>query len=297
MSGTDKFTLYVYDGDYGLPSLDIECTQSILYSAVAKIPVQVKLLSDLKTCMFYGGPTFVHKNLYFKSFNDMILYLRTLHINLDANLNAKQKSEALALTTLVQTKLKTVLEYLLWVDQRNCEEFTKVWYMKVLPMPVNYVRTSRFRNNAMNLIEGRFPEDYNLELVKNCVVTLANECLSSLATRLGTSEYFYGNAPTSLDVILYSYIAPLAKLPFPSNDISNIITTLPNLLSFIKRIDAKYFPDIPKQSKYLKNQEKNKTSDEDVSYVAISILTLSAMSLVIGFAVTRGFISSRYFYR
>uniref|UniRef100_V5IA07 Metaxin n=1 Tax=Anoplophora glabripennis TaxID=217634 RepID=V5IA07_ANOGL len=119
MSQQEKFQLYVYDGDYSLPSLDVECLKSILYTAVAEVPVQVRLLNNFKHCVFYNAPTFVHKNLLFKSFHEMMLYLRTLNYNIDNKLSSKQSSESLALTNLVQSKLKPVTEFVYWLDQRN----------------------------------------------------------------------------------------------------------------------------------------------------------------------------------
>lgn len=62
----------------------------------------------------------------------------------------------------------------------------------------------------------------------------------------------------------------------------------PNLTEFAKRIDAKYFPDVKQQVKYLQSETNNKQNEDEVSYLAVFILTVSAASLVIGFAVKRG---------
>ncbi|KAJ8915221.1 hypothetical protein NQ315_015444 [Exocentrus adspersus] len=292
MSQQEKFQLYVYDGDYSLPSLDVECTKSILYTAVAGVPVQVKLLNSLKHCLLYSAPTFVHKNLAFKSFGEIVLYLRTLNYNIDNKLSANQCSESLALTNLVQAKLKPVAEFAYWLDQRNCDEFTNVWFMKALPIPFNYIHTRRFRDKAVGLMETIYPVECNLEVLKEFINRMATDCLSTLSTKLGTNDYFFGVTPSTLDVIAYAYLAPLMKLPFPSTEINSIINMWPNLVNFVKRIDTDYFADLPKQPKYLKQPEKTTSSDDDVSYVAILILTVSATSLIIGFAFSRGILSS-----
>lgn len=292
MDQQEKFQLYVYDGDYSLPSLNVECIKSILYTAVAEVPVEVRLLNNFKHCVFYSAPTFVHKNLLFKSFHEMVLYLRTLNYNIDNKLNAKQSSESLALTNLVQSKLRPVTEFVYWLDQRNSDDFTNLWFMKALPIPFNYVHTRRFKDKALDLLETLYPTETNLDILKEFLHRMATECLSALSTRLATSEYFFGTKPTTLDVIVYSYLAPLVKLPFPSNEINNIINMWPNLTNFIKRIDTAYFPDLPKKAKYLKQPEKTTSSEDDVSYVAILILTVSATSLILGFAFSKGIISS-----
>lgn len=295
MTANDKFTLYVYDGDYGLPSMNVDCIKSLLYTSIAKVPVQIKTLSNIKLCIFYSAPCFIHKNVSFKSFNDIVLYLKTLNYNLDVNLSPKQRSEALAITNLVQSKLRAAVEYVFWVDQRNYEEFTRVWYSRALPLPFNIIHTNSFKENSITLMESLYPQTCNNEVIKDNLTSLATECLSSLSARLGTSNYFYGDTPTTLDVVVYSYIAPLFKLPFPSNSISSLVALWPNLVSFVNRIETKYLPEMPKESKYIKNEEITKTSDDEVSYVAITILAVSAMTLVFGFAVSKGIIQPKLF--
>ncbi|CAG9764631.1 unnamed protein product [Ceutorhynchus assimilis] len=295
MTANNKFHLYVYEGDYGLPSLNVECTKCLLYMSMSKVPVQVKTLGNMKHCLLYSAPYFVHKNVSFKTYAETVLYLNTLNYNLDAQLTAKQKSEALALSYLVQSKLRATLEYVFWIDQRNFEEFTRVWYARALPLPFNIIQTKKFKENAVDLIDSLYHKDSTIEVIKDNLNVLATECLSSLSARLGTSNYFFGEEPTSLDVVIYSYLAPLLKLPFPSNSISTLVALWPNLVQFVSRIDAKYLPGLPKESKYIKNEEKMKTSDDEVSYIAISILTFSAMTLAFGFAVSKGFISSKLF--
>ncbi|ERL91096.1 metaxin-1 [Dendroctonus ponderosae] len=295
MLGNDKFTLYVYDGDYGLPSFNVECTKVLLYIAMVKVSVEIKTLNNIKSCAFYTGPCFMHKNLSFGSFGDIVPYLNTLNFDLDVQLSPKQRSEALALSNMVQAKLRGPVEFAFWVDSRNFEEFTRVWFAKALPLPFNILLSRQFKENAVNLVESMCPNDSCMELVKEYFNSLARECLASLSARLGVSEYFFGDQPSSLDVVVYSYVAPLVKLPFPSNDLSIVVALWPNLVSFINRIDAKFLPELPKESKYIKNEAKLKTSDDEVSYVAISILTVSAISLLWGFAVSKGFISSKLF--
>ncbi|XP_030760931.1 metaxin-1 [Sitophilus oryzae] len=294
MSGTDKFQLFVYDGDFGLPSFDVECSKSILYTIIAQVPVQKKLLNSIKNCAFYNGPCFVHKNVKFNTFHEIVLYLKTLNYDLDKDLSPKQRSESFAITNLVDSKLKPVTEFVFYTDQRNYHEFTKVWYFKALPMPFNQIHASRIQRRAEDLIESLYPNDVNMEVVKDYINVVARECLSSLSTRLGTSMYFFGNTPTTLDVVVYSYISPLLKLPLPANSIPSLVSLWPNLCDFVKRIDNNYFSDLPKEPKYIKNETQNKNSDDEISYVAISLLTFSAMSLVVGFAISRGFISSNF---
>lgn len=290
---TAEFQLILYESDLGLPSFDIESTKLLLYALISKLPVRVKLLNNLKQCTFYSSPTFVHKNVKFTSFADTVLYLRTLNYNIDSELNAKQCSELLALTNYVLYKLKPLLEFMYWVDLRNREEMTNIWFMKSVPFPFNYYHIRRHTQKAANLMECTFCVATHMDVAREYLHKGAAECLLVLSKRLGNFEYFYGSRPTSLDVLVYSYLEPLVKLSFPSGDSSNIISLWPNLHKFVRRIDSKYFSGIPMHSKFIKYQNKCKTSDEDVSYVAILILSVSATSLMLGFAISRGLISMK----
>nr|CAH7751535.1 unnamed protein product [Callosobruchus chinensis]CAH7765629.1 unnamed protein product [Callosobruchus chinensis] len=289
----DNFKLVAYDGDYSLPSMDVESTKLVVYTAAAKVPVQLKPLNSIKQCLLYSEQCFIHRNLKFSTFAETVLYLRTLNYNLDSNLNQMQCCESLAFCNLVQSKLKPVIEFVYWVDPRNCEEFMNVWYMRALPLPFNYWHTKRLRQKAESLIETLYPTETNLDVVREYLNKTAVECLSSLSTRLGKSDYFYGSSPSNLDVVVYSHLAPLVKLPFPSNEISNLVSMWPNLVDLVKRIDGAFFPNLPKGSKYFKEVQ---SSEDDVSYIAILILTISATSLAMGFAFSRGFISSKAIY-
>lgn len=72
----------------------------------------------------------------------------------------------------------------------------------------------------------------------------AEKCLTLLSTRLGDSKYFFGNQPSSLDAIIYSYLAPLLKAPFPNPTLQNHLKACHNLVNFVIRISQKYFPSI-----------------------------------------------------
>ena len=72
----------------------------------------------------------------------------------------------------------------------------------------------------------------------------AEKCLTLLSNRLGESKYFFGNQATSLDAIIYSYLAPLLRAPFPNPTLQNHLKACNNLVSFVIRISQKYFPAI-----------------------------------------------------
>ncbi|CAH0558808.1 unnamed protein product [Brassicogethes aeneus] len=293
MTETDKFQLYVFEGDCGLVSFDPECIQSILLAKLAKLPVKINLLNSIRKCARYTAPSLINKKVVSTNYSEIVSYLRTKNYNIDQSLSPKQCSEMLALTTLANSKLRPVVDFFFWMDARNSEDFTTMWYMRALPLPFNFMHTRREKNKVADLMEALYPNDTNVEIIKNFMIKSATQCLTSFSSRLGKQDYFFGSTPTTVDIIVYSYIAPLIKLPFPSSEFKNLFNLWPNLTMFVKRIDAKYLPDVSVESKYLKKDEKIKSvNDDDVSYTAIAIIILSAASIIFGFAVNRGFIQT-----
>lgn len=283
-------TLYVMEGDYGLASLDVASLESILYAKLNRIPCEIKTLNSIKSCSLYSAPSLRTEADTIVGFSNILSHWKTSHGNLDDSLTSRESSETLALNNLVSMKLKPVLVFTYWVDQRNCEELINRWYMRALPLPFNYLYTKKKKSQAAQLFEALYPLDTDLEVIKDFITKAATECLSTLSTRLGKSNFFYGDSPKTLDIIVYSHIAPLIKLPFPTNDPTALMTLWPNLSEFVKRIDAKYLPDVKHEVKYLKSETTIRQSDDEVSYMAVFILFVSATSLVVGFALKQGFV-------
>lgn len=69
----------------------------------------------------------------------------------------------------------------------------------------------------------------------------AEKCLKTLSDRLGESEYFFGNRPSSFDAMVFAYLAPLVKAPFPNATLSNHVKGIANLSRFVARISQKNF--------------------------------------------------------
>ncbi|XP_053263823.1 metaxin-3 isoform X2 [Podarcis raffonei] len=69
----------------------------------------------------------------------------------------------------------------------------------------------------------------------------AKECLNLLSNRLGTSPFFFGNMPTTLDAFVFGFLAPLYKVPFPKTQLQDHLKQLPNLCHFCDDILICYF--------------------------------------------------------
>ena len=60
----------------------------------------------------------------------------------------------------------------------------------------------------------------------------------------GDNEYLLGASPTSLDAIVFGYVATVAKIPFPNAPLhQHLVNKCPNLIDYMERIINVYFPE------------------------------------------------------
>jgi len=192
-------------------------------------------------------------------------HLRSCNYSADYNLSSRQGAEVTAFIQLMEDKMGPALKYLYWVDTKNHLEMTRPWFGKHLPFPLGLYYPNKFEQEAIQLIEslhGHFGEDGEIgndTVVETSVYKGAEECLTMLSNRLGENQYMFGRSPSSLDAVMYGYLAPLLKAPFPNNALQNYLKACGNLVKFVVRISQNYFPKVV--SAYDgKQSEKNNSS-------------------------------------
>jgi len=74
-------------------------------------------------------------------------------------------------------------------------------------------------------------------LLKDAINTI-----NALSSKLGESKYFHGNKPSSLDALIFGYLAPLLKLPLANDRLQLHLASQPNLCIFIENIASIYMP-------------------------------------------------------
>lgn len=133
--------------------------------------------------------------------------------------------------------------YMWFVEERNYVELTRPWYAKRLPFPSNYTVPGQMQRRAEADHRAQFSEYDEVSTQETALLKEAQKCLTLLSEKLGDQEFFFGRQPTSFDAIVFSYLAPMLKVPFPSfNHIQTHLKACDNLTSFISRILQKYFP-------------------------------------------------------
>lgn len=244
-------TLTIWEGGHGLMSMDSDCLQAIVYAKMTDAPILVEMGRGPIFCS-YDYPVFKAKNVQITKVPDMISYLRENSYNLDYNLSSKQCSECYALSNMVMSQMKPVLEYIWWLDNNNYDEISAKLYLKSMPFPFsqNY---GRYRKRlAQTLMQILFPLEEDMQVIKHNLYSLTADTFSALAMRLRDSEYFFGSLPSSLDAVVYAYLSPLVYIPFPSCEVRNLLNAWPKLIEYVKRINSQIFTCLPSDEYYAK---------------------------------------------
>ncbi|KAK3924366.1 Metaxin-1 [Frankliniella fusca] len=274
----------VWAGKWDLPSVDQQCLQIMAYAKFCGAPIKVNVTNNPFWSPSGSLPVFRHGKDKITSFQSMISFLESKKYSADLKLTPLQKSECYAINKLLEGKLHPAILYTWWVDETNYIELTRPWYASVLPLPFNYYYPGRYERDAKKYVETMFIEDEDQSVIETHLLSDAEKCLTSLSVRLGDENYFFGKSPTSLDAIVYSYLAPLVKVPFQQCALQNHLKACPNLMAFVGRISRGYFPVLSDASKNI-NLEKAKEVELRNKRLRNAFSLLFAFASMTGFAL------------
>ncbi|KAI5621781.1 metaxin 1, partial [Silurus asotus] len=237
--------LYCWKGDYGLPSVDVDCLTVLAYAKFAGAPLKVHKISNPWRSPTGSLPALKTRDEGSLSQpSKIIIQLRKQKYNADYDLSAKEGADTLAFVSLLEEKLLPALIYTQWVDSKNYVEVTRRWYAEHMPFPLNFLLPNRIHSRQMErlrLIRG----DAVLELEEQLEKELyqdALECMTLLSQRLGSHKFFFGDSPSSLDAYVFAHLAPLLKIKLPNSKLQQHLNSLENLQLFCTNILLLYFP-------------------------------------------------------
>ncbi|NXL07784.1 MTX3 protein, partial [Mesembrinibis cayennensis] len=163
--------------------------------------------------------------------------------NADYELSAKQGADTLAYIALLEEKLLPALLHTFWVEAENYCSVTKPWFASRIPFPLSLYLPGKMSREALSriLLTRGGPPLYSLTEVEAQIYRDAKECLNLLSKRLGTSQFFFGDTPTTLDAFVFGFLAPIYKVCFPRVQLQEHLKQLPNLCRFCDDILTCYF--------------------------------------------------------
>jgi len=238
-------TLSCWGGGWGLPSLDPDSIQCLAAVRFAGVPAKVVECNNPWKSPNGSIPFFKKKDeKYLYTSGDIASYLRSKNYSSDYGLTTKQCAEVFAYVQYINEALHPALQYFLWADETNFNEVIRPFYGRKLPWVYKMWYPERLKKRACKLLSTIYPDSVMKPSVCEPYVLLkARSCVTYLSDKLGTNEFFTSlNLPTTIDAVIFSYLAIFIKVPLPNNPIREFIKSTPNLERYIARISLRYFP-------------------------------------------------------
>ncbi|XP_076634745.1 metaxin-1 isoform X1 [Colletes latitarsis] len=257
--------LSVWKGDWGLPSVDTDCLQVLVYAKFNGISLKVNTTGNLFNAPNGRLPVLRCSSGTLDTVEEIINYLREQNINTEYVLSRKECATVVAYNSMLKEKLFPAIQFIWWIDKKNVDELIRPWYCKALPFPLNFYYPRKFEKQTQALFETLYPTEDNMVVIENKVYSEAQKCLTLLSTRLGDLDYFFGTTPSMLDAIIYSYLVLLLKVPLPNPALQNHLKACTNLVKYISRISQKYFESNYQEYTQRKTEEnaQKKTNDSE----------------------------------
>ncbi|XP_026994365.1 metaxin-3 isoform X3 [Tachysurus fulvidraco] len=237
--------LLCWGGDWDLPSVHTESLIVLAYAKFAGVNLTVKLVDWTWRTITATVPQLHHGGSSVTEPTQILNFLRQNRFNADYELSAKQGADTMAYIALLEEKLKPALLHTFWVDAENYANLTRPWFASHSPFPLNFIVPSRQASVALSrilLTKAEAPL-HSVAEVEGKIYSEAKECLNLLSHRLGSSHFFFGNTPTSLDAFVFGYLAPLHKASLPSVQLQQHLKQLHNLCQFCTNIIKNYFSE------------------------------------------------------
>ncbi|GFR98322.1 metaxin-1 [Elysia marginata] len=286
---SEKMKLEVWKGDWGLPSVDPHCLAVLAYCKYSGVPIEIVKTGNPWKSPTGNFPVLRHKGEAYCKVTDIFSYLRKEHWGSDFELTTKQSADVVAFSALLEEKLLPALLHLWWMDDKTFVDVTRPWYARAIPFPLSLFlpgRTQRKAELRVNLTKGG---DYISETeTETKIYKEAKECLNLLSHKLGEKQYMFGRLPSSLDALVFGYLAPLLKAPLPNNQLYNHLIQCDNLCRVVNDVLVTFFPaDLREmEEKQKKEQQKAKTNSSDNSefpnrrrnMILAGLFALSAMA-------------------
>ncbi|KAM6328021.1 metaxin-3 isoform 4-T4 [Alca torda] len=235
--------LSCWGGDWGLPSLHPESLTVMAYAKFSGAPLTVNTISNSWRAPKGDVPVLISEDIVISQPAKILNFLRKQKYNADYELSAKQGADTLAYIALLEEKLLPALLHTFWVEAENYCSVTKPWFASRIPFPLSLYLPGKMSREALNriLLTRGGPPPYSLTEVEAQIYRDAKECLNLLSKRLGTSQFFFGHTPTTLDAFVFGFLAPIYKVCFPRVQLQEHLKQLPNLCRFCDDILTCYF--------------------------------------------------------
>uniref|UniRef100_A0A182RQR5 Metaxin n=1 Tax=Anopheles funestus TaxID=62324 RepID=A0A182RQR5_ANOFN len=242
--------IFVYRGEWGLPSIDCECNRLLAYLKFSGAKVTVNFNGNPFSSPNGMLPYMIANGKKIAGYGRIVEHLSAAGIGPPMpNKTPNVGDESQHATRInghmqyVQENLHAYFMYMLWGDPKNVDT-TRTVYAKRIPIPFNFYCPRKYvlRTNDITQSLAGFSLEDSIEFHDVSEFQHnAKTCLNWIATKLEDNRWFVGDQPTEMDAMLYGYLSVLLKLTLPNNVLQNHIRQCPKLMQYVDRITTTYF--------------------------------------------------------
>ncbi|CAO1422097.1 unnamed protein product [Diamesa hyperborea] len=227
--------IFVYKGEYGLPSIDFDCLRALAYIKLSGAPVKINAAANPFNSKNGFLPYLVEGNNIYSGYDKIIHHLRTAK---NYSLNSND-----AYISYLRDNLYPFFMYQMWGNPQNIDTIRSL-YAKRIPFPFNFYYPSKYimKTNQVCETVASFSLEDPIENHETTDMSIrAKKCLNWISEKLANNEYFLDGTPTELDVTLYAYLALITKETLPSNILNGHAQACTNLQEYVDRFTKKLF--------------------------------------------------------
>uniref|UniRef100_A0A182JAR0 Uncharacterized protein n=1 Tax=Anopheles atroparvus TaxID=41427 RepID=A0A182JAR0_ANOAO len=241
--------VFVYRGEWGLPSIDYECSRLLAYLKFSGAKITVNFNGNPFSSPSGMLPYMIADGKKIAGYGKIVEHLSAAGIGPPANGTADRPGDqnhgTLVNGTMqyVQENLHPYFMYMLWGDPKNVDT-TRTVYAKRIPIPFNFYCPRKYvvRTNDITQSLAGFSLEDSIEFHDMSEFAHnAKTCLNWITSKLEENRWFLGDQPSEVDAMLYGYLSVLLKLTLPNNVLQNHIRQCPKLVQFVDRTTSTYF--------------------------------------------------------
>ncbi|CAO0795044.1 unnamed protein product [Mucor circinelloides] len=215
--------LYVWGPALNAPSIDPKCIVIESYLRLVQQNYTIVKCNDPQQSPTGELPLLNDGSAWIAGVDRILNYLSQRDKDANKDLSAEQKADYTAYSALVQDKLYDCMLYTWYADSTNFIKHIRPTYAKLLSFPNRYIVPIQLKKNAKARLE-----KYNVEIIRDDVglpqnekeemkellksgwhhmFQLARETYGILQSQLGEQDYMFGEQATTLDCIVFGYLA------------------------------------------------------------------------------------------
>lgn len=282
--------LTVWEGDYGVDSVDTDSLILVTYVKLANIPCTIQYETNP---LWYRIPSLVvnHDENGTKKIVGMSAIWTYLHDNV-SNLNNSitdvQKHDCQTYHKYIIKSLLPAIRYTIWADNVNYLEVTRKWFRNAIPFPINYFYPSYQSGKVIKYLQV-LVNDENIYEHSQVLMDEANKCIIDISKKLGTNEYFFGTVPSSFDAILFGYVAPLVNIPLPNTELQAFVKEQENLIKYVQHLSTTLFHR-KKEYKYIDKPNADDEFNSSTPPKTVALAAFCAGAAMITYGIYNGII-------